>query len=41
LRLAMAGIAGAAELVEVAGAGHDLRKMPLPEIVEKTLALLQ
>ncbi len=40
LREAIAGIPAPVELVEVAGAGHDLRRMPLSEIVARALSLL-
>ncbi|MFN7932940.1 MAG: alpha/beta family hydrolase [Bryobacteraceae bacterium] len=41
LREAMTLLPRPAQLLEVQGAGHDLRKLPAAEIVAKTLSLLQ
>ncbi|MBL8219848.1 MAG: alpha/beta fold hydrolase [Bryobacterales bacterium] len=40
LREAIAAIPAQPQLIEVPNAGHDLRKLPLPGIVPRTLALL-
>jgi len=40
LRDAIAAIPATPQLIEVLNAGHDLRKFPLPEIIERTLSLL-